>query len=413
MADKSDAIKATSSTSTSEPVVKEEKKGKNRRGRGSRNKASERFRDHKNEAVAVDYMSERVGKFRLAYGYTPDQLFGPLVNNISTVRPVQKVIVSTHKLGEVARFTVETLIRACKVPSHDVEFDIVTVQLAASLQLFSKLYYARANTPFAIVDFNLERLAERVYKNIDQSILPIAAMIDQIGAFEFDNQMFIPVDEVSDHDLRYYSFSFPVLCNELGDVVEREKYPFLQRGLVDHAGRVIPGQYVKIADIRDDHGFEYYVLITDREAALQSGALRPDGQFDIAQVIHGAAGISVVHGLIRNGIPEPDEIFRRYLEFLTRCQKKVAYEKLPRLNLVRGRGTASQLVANGQEECEQLTVWCSRVVSNSELYMSGAFELGRVYQDLYSESVCAVRASVDVRQARVRLMQCLSQRVER
>lgn len=413
MDDKFDANKATSRPSTSEPTVKEEKKNKNRRGRGSRNKSSEKFRTHKNDRVATEYVTERIGKFRLDYGFTPEQLFGSMVLNVPTVRPTQKIAVSTHRLGDVARLTVETLIRACKVPTTNIEQDIECVQLAASLQLFSKLFYARANTPFAITDFDQERLAERVSRNIDQSILPIATMIDQIGYFEFDNQIFIPVDEPSDADLRYYSFSYHVLSNELGDVVEREKYPFLQRGLVNHAGQRVAGDYIEIPEIRTPEGLKYYIAILDREAALQSGALLPNGQLNIVAVLNGAPGVSVERCLQRNGIPDPDIIFRSYLEFLTRVQKKVAFEKLPRLNLSRGRGTASQLVANGAECGEHLDVWSSRMVSNSELFMSGAFELGRVVQDLFSESVCAVRASVDVRQAITRLMQCLSQRVER
>lgn len=76
---------------------------------------------------------------RSAFGFIPDELFGPMTASLQVVKPVQEVEISTHKLPEVAAKTVETLVNACKVPTTNILQDIETVQLASSLQLEAKL----------------------------------------------------------------------------------------------------------------------------------------------------------------------------------------------------------------------------------------------------------------------------------
>jgi hypothetical protein len=398
---------ATTTMSSPQPG----KKKKNRRGAGSRAKAAEKYREHKNETIGIPYIQDRIAKFKLANGYTTEDLFGQMSVSIPVTAPPQPVTISTHKLPEVARATVETLVSACKVPSQDVEHDVETVQLAASLQLGAKIRYAQQNTPFQTISPAEDTLAESVVRNISQSILPIAVFIDQIGKFELDGQTFVPVEDVA-HDGRLYSFSYSNLRN--CDLVDRTSYRYLS----DQAF-TIDGQPFVLRDVIDTgrvgvHGGRVYMRVHDEAAARAADIIDDQGRVNPNLVILPPPDVVEFFELrFGHALPTPEQIFARYVEFLSRVQKKVSFDKLPNLQLERGVGCESQLSYSGAWVGSYRDVYAARKVSPDSLFMGAAFELNIVEQPLTDELACAIRGTVNSHNAIPRLMQCLSQRVER
>lgn len=115
----------------------------------------------------------------------------------------------------------------------------------------------------------------------------------------------------------------------------------------------------------------------------------------------------------RSRKPPPSEVFQRYSEFLARVQKKVGPDKLPKLYLENGVGTEAQLSFSGCWVGDYRDVYAARKLTGSSMFLGAAFELNVIQQPLTDETVCAVRSSVNTRNAIPRLVQCLSQRVER
>lgn len=379
----------------------------NRRGKGSKNKASEKFRDSKNSSKGNAYVSNRNTTLNLQYGITHDALFGPLCLDLALVKPVHQIIITTHLLAQVCQLTVETLLDACKVPTQNRQRDVETVQLAASLQLFGKMYYARANTPYSDAMAGRQVLAERVSRHLDQCILPIAVFLDQIGCCEFNGQKFIPNEE-RHQDGNFYTFNYVHLRNVA--VFHRDYFPFLRDQPVDartgfvfnHLAQCIPVLHGRRPAVGPNGG-NMYIWVHDAEAFDPEEVL-PFYPRDIAEYIELVPGTQ---------LPAPDDIFPRYFEFLARCQKKVAFEKFPALNMKRGIGTVAQLVGVGRWLADSRDVYSGREVPASAMFMAAAFELGLYEQPLTDPDCAVIRSSVDCRNAISRMMQCLSQRVER
>lgn len=389
------------STSTSAPAKYK------RRGKGSRNKASEKFRGDKNESQGKPVISDRISTLNLQYGVTPEDLFGALCLDLALVKPVHQIVITTHKLAHVCRLTVETLLDACKVPTVNRQRDIETVQLVASLQLFAKMYYAKSNTPYSDPIPYRQVLAERVYRHCDQCILPIATFIDQIGAVDVNGQKFIP-DDLRHANGNHYTFNYVHLSSRA--VYQRENYPFL-RDLPTNArtGDLFHhlGDCERVLDngrpVLGPHGGEMFVWVHDPNL-FDPAHVQPFYPVEVAEYVELVMGVA---------LPTPDDIFPRYFEFLTRCQKKVAFEKFPLLNLKRGVGTAAQLVGVGRWVNEFRDVYCSRDVPASAMFISAAFELGLYEQTLTDPDCALIRSNVDSRNAIERMMRCLTQRVER
>lgn len=290
----------------------------NRRGRGSREKAAEKFRKHKNETVGAAMIADRINKFHLEHGIDQSELFGEMVSSIPVVKPEQPVSVSTHKLAEVAEKTVHTLVNACKVPSQDVAFDVTTVQLAASLQLDAKVFLARQKSSAPIVDGEREVRVERVVRNLSTGILPIAVFLDQVGLAECDSQKFYPVTNEANGDGVIYSFSHSDFHEP--DLFHHDIYPVLLGGW-----RTADNELVDVNNCIDLHargfrGGEMFLRLTDAAAAVEAGVVTPEGQ--LAVPVNALPPVLPPWGeylelVFRNNMPPLDDIFARYLEFIS------------------------------------------------------------------------------------------------
>nr|BCP45655.1 hypothetical protein [Osugoroshi virus] len=379
----------------------------NRRGSGSRKKAAEKYRTHKNETVGKKFIDDRISKFILENACDVEELFGQLSISVPTTVPSQPIPITTHLIEEVAEQTVRTLVASCKVPTPDIEADIETVKSAASLQVFAKVRISQQNTPFQTISPDEDTLAEQVVRNASTAILPIASYIDQIGQVEVDGQTFIPVEEPTQGVFKSYN------------------YVKLRDNIVEGADTVIDiptGNALPIQDlIRLDQmgarGGELALYVISREDAIARNIIDANNVInpqvlanelipppEVAHIVEVRAG--------RRVLP-PVDIFRRYAEFLSRVQKKLAYEKLPSLQLERAKGTSAQLVYAGEWHGDARHVASFRRVDGPSLFMGAAFELNVKHGPHTNERIAAISGTVYSRNSIPRLMQTLSQRVER
>lgn len=405
------------STTAAEQSPNVEKK-KSRRGFKSRQKAAEKFRTHKNETKGAEFIKNRINSMRSAMGFIPDELFGPMVTSLQVIKPVQEVEISTHKLPEVAAKTVETLVNACKVPTTNINRDIETVQLAASLQLEAKLCSAQRNTPFATSDSALDIRVERTCNNLQQSILPVAAYLDQIGRVEVDGQTFVPREGKSENG-ELLSFSFKNLVDP--SLYNKDQYGFIQGVLVtadgnpfQSAGQLYPMNKVGM------HGGNVHLEVFNQTLAVQNHLLTlgPNGEV----ILNPDLGVRVfpppdIGRFIelgpRSDLPTFDQVVERYHEFMSRVQKKVTSDKLPMMALDKGAGSEAQLCIVGPFDGNRYRdVWCARNVNGHSMFISAMFELNTLEdQACGHQDVCFVRTTVDSGNGVANLVRSLTMRV--
>lgn len=274
-------------------------------------------------------------------------------------------------VGLLATLVAETLHYACKIPppfeegdDATIEFDVETLMWVTALQLEAKVYFARSGTQYP--DTNLE-VCDRVRRTaqlLPRALTPLAVVIDQIGRFLFQEQMFIPVPNGVD-DFLYAQLND---VNNAARLQVRSLIHEPQIGTLttfrDHLGRAL----VARADLNNR------TVLTARGIIDADGNLTP--AFMAAPQNFNYIGL-VEFDPVRNppAVLTFSEIVRRYAELESRVLKKLA-NVFVEVELQKGQGVESQIVFRQVSPDGTCVAWSPRAVRADAMEIGAVLGLG-------------------------------------
>lgn len=358
--------------SSSTPEGDKGSKGKQRRGRGSKSRQAEKFREKKNIEWDKNFQAS-IEKKKIELGYSSEDLFGKRTISAVTT-PQLQVPINTDTVSELCDLVAETLHTACKIPPspnvpHDedtIAYDADTLRWVSSVQIEAKMYHARAGTEFSpSTQAGVRDIAQDAPILLPEAILPLSVFIDQIGRFVLDTQIFVPsYNGVQD-------FGYIQLSN------------LTNRSRANFADLVIEAQPAGIeTPLYSEGGRRYHAALANDEAAvplIERGILTQDGLFT-AEFLAAPMNFNFV-GLLNffipaepTPIPEFNTIVARFAELQGRVNKKLN-NAFAVVDLSKGEGLPSQLVYT-RDAGRNVDAWSPRRVPMDSLEIGTVLSLG-------------------------------------
>lgn len=387
----SSALKAPPPESSSS--LKNDVKKRGRRGKGSKQHQAEKFRTRKN----TDFDNElqaKIQDLKISLGYTPQELFG-IRSVTSIIKPQLQFNLDTLCFGPLCEFSSEILHNTCKLsPSIDVEetatidHDAETLMWVTAMQLEAKIFAARSGTQFPIDPSEQTTLRiQRTNLLFPDALTPIAIVLDQIGRFSFNDQIFVPS---MDTHFSYRNLLFV-------DNTARMYFPSLQEFvppgiLTELLNPVGQRMYARIAENADRAALVLNNIVIDVNGAL---TLTPQFLREPHLFPMWVGNVEFVPGVPPPAPPSIEQIASRYAELKGRVSKKLN-NAFVEIQASSGKGCESQIVYRKSDVGDLYLAWSPRPIRADALEMGTILGLGHMdVSPLCNQGSASVMATID------------------